>query len=491
MKHQPSDLTHADVRRIILGIMLAMFLGALDQTIVATALPTIGAEFGDFANLPWVVTSYLLAATVATPLYGKLSDIRGRRVMLLISVAVFSLASLACALAPNLLFLIIARAVQGLGGGGLISLAQTIIADVVAPRERPRYQAQIAAVFAAASILGPVMGGFFAQHLHWTLIFWINLPLGAAAYLMTDRTLRRLPRHDRRHDLDAPGAALMGLSALVLLLALNWGGVRLPWGSPEILGMLAASLVLGLLFVWRIRTVREPFISLDMLTDPVVGRAVPAAFAAAGTMVGLSIFVPLYFETVRGLSASQSGLALIPLMGGIVCGAVMSGRLLARLTHYKRPGMIGCASSALLLAAFALAPGSLPLPALVAGLAVVGVGIGTVLPMTTIAIQNAVTPHRMGTATGLMNFSRQLGGAMVVAVLGAVLLGFAGRTSGHDMEELARQAAPEALAGGFAYVFGTAALVLAMGFGFLVAMAERPLRSSVRAAAEEAAGIAE
>ncbi|MEP9351254.1 MDR family MFS transporter [Xanthobacter sp. KR7-225] len=493
MKHPPSELTHPQVRRIILGIMLAMFLGALDQTIVATALPTIGAQFNDFANLPWVVTAYLLAATVATPLYGKLSDIRGRRVMLLISVAVFSLASLACALAPNLLMLILARAVQGLGGGGLISLAQTIIADVVAPRERPRYQAQIAAVFAAASILGPVLGGFFAQHLDWTLIFWINLPMGAAAYLMTDRTLRRLPRHDRRHDLDGPGAALMAFAALALLLALNWGGVRFAWGSPQIVGLIAASLVLAGLFVWRIRTAPEPFISLDMLTDPVVGRAIPAAFAAAGTMVGLSIFVPLYFETVRGLSASQSGLALIPLMGGIVCGAVTSGRLLARLTHYKRPGVIGNAVSALLLAAFALSPVPLPLPLplLVAGLAVVGMGIGTVLPMTTISIQNAVVPHRMGTATGLMNFFRQLGGAMVVAVLGAVLLGFAGSAAGHDVGELARHASADALTGGFAYVFGTAALVLLAGLGFLVAMEERPLRTSVRAAAEEAAGIGE
>ncbi|OYY21716.1 MAG: MFS transporter, partial [Azorhizobium sp. 35-67-15] len=192
-----ATLSHAEILTIIIGITLAMLLAALDQTIVATALPTIGSDLNDFANLSWVVTAYLLSSTAVTPLYGKLSDVFGRRVVLLFAIGVFMLGSLACALAPSMLALILARGLQGLGGGGLISLAQTIIADVVSPRERGRYQGYIASVFAASSIAGPVLGGVIADHLHWSLIFWINLPLGLAAFLMTERTLRRLPRHER------------------------------------------------------------------------------------------------------------------------------------------------------------------------------------------------------------------------------------------------------------------------------------------------------
>ena len=208
-EHPPLD--HAEIRTIVLGILLAMLLGALDQTIIATALPTIGRELADVENLSWVVTAYLLTTTAVTPLYGKLSDIHGRRAMLLVAISIFAAASAACALAPNMTVLVLARALQGLGGGGLLSLAQTIVGDVVPPLERGRYQGYIGVVFAAASIGGPVIGGFFAEHLHWSLIFWINLPIGLVAFLMTNRVLKRLPRHERPHRLDvAPHRACCG-----------------------------------------------------------------------------------------------------------------------------------------------------------------------------------------------------------------------------------------------------------------------------------------
>jgi MFS family permease len=221
---QAPPLDHAAVRSIVIGILLAMLLAALDQTIVATALPTIGRELGNPEQLPWVVTAYLLTSTAVTPLYGKLSDIHGRRLILLIGIGTFVLGSLACALAPSMGVLIVARGFQGLGGGGLISLAQTIIADVVAPKERGRYQGYIAGVFVTSSVAGPVLGGFFAEHLHWSMIFWINLPLGAVAFVMTNRVLRRLPRHERPHRVDLLGALLMVLATVTLLLALSWGG---------------------------------------------------------------------------------------------------------------------------------------------------------------------------------------------------------------------------------------------------------------------------
>src|SRR5256884_53235 len=214
--------------------MLAMFLSALDQTIVATALATIGRAYADVENLTWVVTAYLLAATVVVPIYGKLSDIYGRRPALLGGIAIFVAGSVACALSPTMPALIAARALQGLGGGGLIALSQTIVGDAVSPRERGRYQGYFGAVFAAASIAGPVLGGVFAEHLHWTLIFWINLPLGLAAFLITGRALKALPRNDRPHDLDLLGVALMVTGTIALLLALNWGGARYAWGSWQI-----------------------------------------------------------------------------------------------------------------------------------------------------------------------------------------------------------------------------------------------------------------
>ena len=225
-KHAPLD--HAAIIAIMMGIMLAMFLSALEQTIVAPALPTIGRVLGDVENLSWVVTAYLLANVVATPLFGKLSDIHGRRRMMLVAIVIFIAGSAACALAPNMPALIASRALQGIGGGGILPIAHTIIGDMVSPRERPRYQSYTAIMFMAASIVGPVIGGVLTDYVHWTMIFWINLPMGLLALWMTDRALKKLPRHDRPHKLDVPGALLMVLAALALMLAMTWGGTRYP-----------------------------------------------------------------------------------------------------------------------------------------------------------------------------------------------------------------------------------------------------------------------
>ena len=475
-------LDHAAIRGILAGIMLAMFLGALDQTIVAPALPTIGHELGDLDGLPWVVTAYLLSSTAVTPLYGKLSDIHGRRAMLLTSIALFVLGSLACALAPSMLALILARGLQGVGGGGLISLAQTIIADVVAPKERARYQGLIASVFVVSSVLGPVLGGVFAQQLHWSLIFWINLPLGLAALWMTDRALRRLPRHERPHRLDLIGAMLIVLATICFLLALSWGGVRYPWTAPPMLALLGGSLSLSLLFAWRLTVAPEPFLPLSVLREPVVALGTASACFAMGTFIGLSIYVPVYFEGARGLSASQSGLALIPLMAGVILGATTAARLMARLRHYKRPPLAGLALA--ILGCLALAPHPVELPFAVAEilLALVGIGVGTVLPVTTVAIQNAVPMHQLGTATGVMSFFRSLGGAVAVAGFGALVLGGA-RSHGP---------VPQVLAGDAELVFRTMFLTAAAGFAaaflWLALMAERPLRSGSVKSTRPAAG---
>ncbi len=477
---EPATLSHAEARTVIIGLMLTMFLGALDQTIVATALPTMGRAFQDVENLSWVVTSYLLTATVSTPLFGKLSDIYGRRLVMLTGIAIFIIGSVACALAPSMLALILARALQGIGGGGLMSLTQTIIADIVTPRERGRYQGYIGAVFASSSIGGPVLGGVLTEHVHWSLIFWINLPLGLIALAMTSNVLRRVPVQNRKHALDWPGAALMMAAAISLLLALSWGGVRFPWLSVPIIALVIGSALLWAAFSWRLMHAGEPFLPVNVLANPIVRCATLAGTACMGTLVGLTIFVPLYFETIIHLSASQSGLALIPLMGATVVSSTLSGRLMVVVDHYKRMALGGILLAILALGALSIWPVGLPIYGTMALLSVVGFGIGAVFPIATVAMQNAVSRGHMGIATGAMNFFRSLGAALVVALFGAIVLGGIGASGGISVEALARTASEPALAYAFRFVFLAAMLVLCFGLAFLIAMEEKPLRGPAK-----------
>jgi EmrB/QacA subfamily drug resistance transporter len=482
-------LDQAGVRTIVMGILLAMFLGALDQTIVATALPTIGLDLKDVNSLSWVVTAYLLTATAVTPLYGKLSDIHGRRLMLLVSIGIFVVGSIGCALAPTMSILILARGLQGLGGGGLLSLAQTIVGDVVPPIERGRYQGYIGTVFAASSIGGPVLGGFFAEHLHWSLIFWINLPLGLVAFLMTNNVLKRLPRHARRrHKLDIVGAAMMMVATITLLLALTWGGTRYAWSSLPIAGLLLASAVIAAIFVIHLLTTREPFLPLPVLFNPVVGVGTASVTCVFGTMVALTVFVPLYYEVVLGLSAGQSGLALMPQLAGTVIGSTLTGRAMVTVRRYKRMPVVGLLMAIAALAVVAIKPAGLPLPVVSAVLGVAGLGIGSVFPITTVSIQNAVRPYQLGTATGVMNFFRSLGGALMVSAFGAIVLGGAGgaQNAGVTLEALAAAVGRSGgdLAMVFRWVFFAAACCLAVGFACLLAMEERPLRGRSRPVSE-------
>lgn len=473
-----SELTQPEVKSIIIGVMLAMFLAALDQTIVATAMPTIGRELGDIEHLPWVVTAYLLAATAVTPLYGKASDIYGRRPTLLVSISVFMIGSIACALAPNITTLIIARGVQGLGGGGLLSLGQTIIADIVTPRERPRYQIYIAGVFVVSSLAGPLLGGVFSEYAHWSMIFWINMPLGLLAFWMTYSLLKKLPRHERPHKLDIVGAILMTTATVSFMLALSWGGVHYPWTSSQIIGLLVASAMLWVLFAIRLKTAVEPLIPSAILRNRVVAMGTCAAGFAMGTFIGLSIYLPLYLEMFYRLSASRSGLALIPLMVGTVVGATISARVMVRVAHYKRLPTIGLALSTVGMCFLAAQAEPLSLYALLALFAIISIGLGSILPVTTICIQNAVEPHQMGTATATMNFFRQLGGAIIVALFGAIVLSGVpdDKVQNLSQETLFVLARDGSLGPVFQGIFGISALCLALSFLFFVLMEQKPLR---------------
>lgn len=468
-------LSQSDIRSIFFGIMLAMLLSALDQTIVATAMPTIGRELGDLDHLPWVVTSYLLASTAVTPLYGKFADMHGRRVTLLIGITIFIVGSIACALAPTMLALVVARGIQGLGGGGLIALAQTIVADMVTPRERGRYQVYFGTVFATASLAGPVLGGFIAQSLHWSVIFWINVPLGLLAFFLTNARLKKLPLVARRHKLDILGAALLVVGTTTTLLVLSWGGSHYPWRSAPIATLAASSAAFWAAFAVRMRTASEPLIPLQVLANPVVACAILASATGMGTYIGLTIFVPIYFEAALGLSARESGLALIPLMVGITIGATASGRLMARVRHYKRAPIAGVSLAILSVGAIAAADTSLPFPLLLGLLFLLSLGLGTVMPVSTVATQNAAPPGHLGTATATMNFSRQLMGAIVVAGYGAIVLSGQGAGRGLTLETLGGGASPELVAT-FRYVFVAATVGLLASLAFFALMEERPLR---------------
>ncbi len=325
-----SALTAAEFRPLLAGLMVAMFLAALDQTIVAIALPTIGRQFNDMSNLSWIVTAYLLSGTAVAPVFGTLSDIFGRRVMIVIALGIFVAGSVLCALAPNMLTLILARFLQGIGGGGIIPVVQTIIADAISPKERGEYQAYFSSVWLAAGLSGPLLGGVITEYLHWSAIFWINLPLTAVALAVLLPRLHRLPVHHRRRKVDWLGGALLMSSAVVILLVLTWGGVRYAWSSALIVTMIVGAVALLVAFVWHAERTTEPFLPLRLLGGSVVPFAILAGGLTVGCLLGLTVYLPMFYEVVHKLSASEAGLALLPLVALSVPGSWVAGRVMMR-----------------------------------------------------------------------------------------------------------------------------------------------------------------
>jgi MFS family permease len=440
------------------------------------------AELNHYPERAELLLSTMAGASpdvVRPRLFGKLTDIHGRRAIMLLAIGIFILGSLACALAPSMWILIVGRALQGVGGGGLIPIAQTIIADLLTPRERPIAQSYTSVVFLSASVLGPVLGGLLTDHLHWSLIFWINLPLGAIALVMTGRALRRLPRHDRPHKLDIPGGA-DGCRRGRLAVGARLGRHAL---SLDVLADLA--LIGGSAVLWycclrvRLLTAREAFIPLAILRGRVTSAITCAAFFAISTIGGVTIFAPLYCQMVLGASASQSGLSLIAFMVGTTVGAVIMGRLIVRLTHYMRVPIVGLLIAIATFATLAVETSELSLLSFTALLGVLGIGIGPMYPASTIVMQNGVTAHQLGTATGALNFFRLLGGAIVVAAFGAIVLGSAG---GGVMTLEKLQAAHADFVPAFRMVFIAGALFLLVALGCVMTVEERPLHGPVRLA---------
>src|SRR6202521_4156467 len=467
--------TPSEVRTILMSLMLTMFLAALDQTIVATALPTIGRQFQDVSNLSWVITAYLLASTAVAPVFGTLSDIYGRRAMIIAALSLFVAGSILCALAPNMPVLILARGLQGLGGGGILPIVQTVISDLVTPRERGQYQAYFSGVWVAAGIGGPILGGVFAEHLHWSMIFWINVPLGLGSLALLLPKMGKIPVFHRRRKVDWLGGVLLMASAVVFMLVLTWGGNRYLWLSPVIMAMVGASFALALAFVWHARNAEEPFLPLPLMGGTVVPYAMAAGGCAMGAMLGLTVHLPLYYEVVYHLSASEAGLALIPLAAISTGGAAIAGRTIARAKHYKRVAIIGTFIAA--LAGGALALFAMPLWALLVLLSVFAMGLGTAFPVSTVSSQNAVARWQVGTITGATNFFRALMASFTVAVFSAILL----MALGADISLAGEHRGPVSsiptadMITAFHYVFGAAAAMLAGATLCMVAMEERLL----------------
>lgn len=465
-------LTESEKNVIIAGILLSMLLAALDQTIVAPAMPTIGRSLGHADYLPWIVTGYLLTATAMAPLYGKISDVYGRRPTVYAAILIFLAGSLVSALAPNMFVLVIGRAIQGAGGGGLFALAQIVIGDLVPPRERARYAAWISGTWAVASIAGPLLGGGFAEHLHWSLIFWINIPLGLVAMAIINKPLRKLPVTAKRHRIDALGALLLVVATALLLLALNWGGSAYPWASREILGLLACSAVFWGAFALRLMRAAEPLISLEVLSNPIVLAGTASMFLLQAANIGLSVYLPVYLQSIIGLSVSQSGLAMLGLLLGTVAGATFSGRTIPRFFHYKRIAMVGVLFAIVCLGVLSLVAGHASLLVVELLTICIGLGSGTTFPVATVSVQNAVDRAHLGVATGVLTFLRSLGSALGVAMLGAVALGYGLPLAGEGVPAAGQivSATP------FMMIFLAAAITLVLALITLALMPEKSLR---------------
>src|SRR6266850_5364955 len=469
-----APLTPGEVRTILVSLMLTMFLAALDQTIVATALPTIGRQFHDVSSLSWVITAYLLASTAVAPVFGTLSDIYGRRAMIITAMSLFISGSILCAVAPNMTVLIVARGLQGLGGGGIMPVVQTVISDVVSPRERGKYQAYFSSVWMAAGLLGPVLGGVFAEHLHWSMIFWINVPLALGALALLLPKMGKIPVFHRRRKVDWLGGVLLMASAVVFMLVLTWGGNRYLWLSPTITAMVGASVALAFAFVWHARNAEEPFLPLPLMGGTVAPYAMAAGGCALGAILGLTVHLPLYYEVVYHLSASEAGLALIPLAAVSTCGAAIAGRTMARAKHYKRVAIAGTSAAAIFGAVLTVT--TLPLWGLLIVLSLFALGLGTTFPVSVVSLQNSVARPQIGTVTGAMNFFRALMSSFMVAAFSAILLMALGPGISLGEHRGPANAIPAAdMITAFHYVFGAATALMACAALCIILMEERPL----------------
>ena len=489
--HQPTPslFSHADVLRVMFGVMICILLAALDQTAVIPAVPAIARDLGAYTQLSWIVAAYLITSTISTPIYGKLSDIYGRRLLLIACIAVFIATSILCGAARSLHQLIWFRALQGLGGGGLMALSQAAIADVVSPRERGRYQGYIAAVWAIASLSGPIVGGLVAQSFSWRWIFWINLPIGAAAMWVCQNGLRRLspPMRVGRPKLDIIGMLLLAGAISVLLLALGWGGNVYAWSSYQILGLAGSGTCLLLLLILQELGAHDP-----LLPPRVFMNSSYVSYVTISTLTSLLLFmclftIPLYFQYVRGATAAQSGIYVAPFMLASAAGNVAGSRWARRSGtvrgELRMASALGCVGLILLAVLSRYAP----VWAVIAAMILTGPGMGGCLIGSMMGSQNALGAQDIGSGTGALLVLRSVGGACGSTIAGAIIasgLIAVQRTDGRSAPLAAssmQSGATAHLGSSFATVYATAAVFAAISFVIAMRMLDTPLRESLHA----------
>ena len=416
----PAAFSHREILIIFGGLMAGLFLAALDQTIVATALPTIVGELGGLDYYSWIVTAYLLSSTVSTPLYGKISDMYGRRVVFQTAIVVFLVGSLLAGVAQGMIQLIIFRGIQGVGAGGLMSMTFAVIGDVVSPRQRGRYIGLLAGAWAFASVIGPFIGGFIVDNISWRWVFLVNLPIGSAAFVVTSSVLH-LPMRRRSHRIDFEGVLLLVTGVTCLLLSLVWGGVNYPWSSPTIVGLGGVGVTaLAAFIIWETR-VREPILPMRLFRSSIFCVSSALGFLTGTALFGAVIFLPLFLQVVTGVSATNSGLLLLPLTAGIVTGSVGSGRIISHTGRYRAWPIGGLALAAVGMSLLSTMSARTPVTHSSVYMILMGLGVGAAMQVTVLVVQNAADYRDLGVATSAVQFFRQMGGSFGVAVFGAIM----------------------------------------------------------------------
>ena len=404
------------------GVMLAMLLSSLDQTVVGTAMPRIIADLGGFSHYTWVTTAYIIASAVTIPITGRLTDMYGRKFFYIAGLIIFLIASFACGLSYTMTQIVVFRGIQGIGAGIMMANAFTVIGDLFPPAERGKYQGLVSGVFGLSSIIGPALGGFITDTLSWHWVFFINIPFGIAIILIFLFFFPHLRPDTRKHKIDFAGVATMIMAVVPAMLALTWAGVEYPWGSAQIMGMFAFSALMLVSFILIERGNKEPIIPLGLFNNRVVTVSALVIFLTGFGMFGAIIFTPLFFQGVLGATATASGSFLTPMMLGIVGGSLISGQLLSRTGgHYRLQGVVGISVMALGMGLLSRMNTETSYATAVVNISATGFGLGITMPLYTIAIQNAVPYNLLGVATSSSAFFRSIGGSVGLAVMGSVM----------------------------------------------------------------------